>query len=187
MDEITAFTEYLTRSVNRRLLRLLSWVLEMPDEYLWDNIESHSGPVNEGYLRHALFHPFKHQEKGMGEGLKMFGHTDFGTTTLLFSVPVTCLQIWGRDAVWRYVEYAPGALVVNIGDTLERKLNFCHTHHRSKWLTSTVVSGGHFRATRHRVAQPPDSQSTFERLSLVCFNGSKGDLRMQPCWGTQFY
>jgi isopenicillin N synthase-like dioxygenase len=46
-----------------------------------------------------------------------------------------------------------------------------------------VVSGGHFRATRHRVAQPPDSQSTFERLSLVCFNGSKGDLRMQPCWG----
>jgi isopenicillin N synthase-like dioxygenase len=121
MDEITAFTEYLTRSVNRRLLRLLSWVLEMPDEYLWDNIESHSGPVNEGYLRHALFHPFKHQEKGMGEGLKMFGHTDFGTTTLLFSVPVTCLQIWGRDDIWRYVEYSPGALVVNIGDTLERE------------------------------------------------------------------
>lgn len=120
MDEVTAFTEYLTRSVNRRLLRLLSWVLEMPDEYLWDNIESHSGPVNEGYLRHALFHPFEHKEKGMGEGLKMFGHTDFGTTTLLFSVPVTCLQIWGRDAVWRYVEYSPGALVVNIGDTLER-------------------------------------------------------------------
>lgn len=119
MDEITAFTEYLTRSVNRRLLRLLSWVLEMPDEFLWDNIESHSGPVNEGYLRHALFHPFEHTEKGMGEGLKMFGHTDFGTTTLLFSVPVTCLQIWGRDAVWRYVEYSPGALVVNIGDTLE--------------------------------------------------------------------
>ena len=121
MDEITAFTEYLTRSVNRRLLRLLSWVLEMPDEYLWDNVESHSGPVNEGYLRHALFHPFEHKEKGMGEGLKMFGHTDFGTTTLLFSVPVTCLQIWGRDAVWRYVEYSPGALVVNIGDTLERE------------------------------------------------------------------
>lgn len=47
-------------------------------------------------------------------------HTDFGTTTLLFSVPITCLQIWGRDQVWRYVKYNPGSLVVNIGDTLER-------------------------------------------------------------------
>lgn len=120
MDEITAFANYLTRSVNRRLLKLLSWVLEMPDDYLWDNVESHAGPINEGYLRHALFHPFKHEEKGLGENLRMFGHTDFGTTTLLFSVPVTCLQIFSRDDKWRYVKYSPGALVVNIGDTLER-------------------------------------------------------------------
>jgi hypothetical protein len=27
----------------------------------------------------------------------MHGHTDFGLTTLLFSVPISCLQIWGRD------------------------------------------------------------------------------------------
>jgi len=121
MDEITAFANYLTRSVNRRLLKLLSWVLEMPDDYLWDNVESHAGPINEGYLRHALFHPFKHEEKGLGENLRMFGHTDFGTTTLLFSVPVTCLQIFSRDDKWRYVKYSPGALVVNIGDTLERE------------------------------------------------------------------
>ena len=46
-----------------------------------------------------------------------------------------------------------------------------------------VVSGGHFRATRHRVHQPPASQANEERLSLVLFNGSKGDLRMQPAWG----
>ena len=74
MDEITAFAEYLTRSVNRRLLKLLSRVLELPDDYLWDNVESHAGPINEGYLRHALFLPFKHEQK-MGENLRMFGHT----------------------------------------------------------------------------------------------------------------
>ncbi|OCF57473.1 hypothetical protein L486_04931 [Kwoniella mangroviensis CBS 10435] len=165
MDEISAFTEYLTRSVNKRLLTLLSKVLEMPDDFLYENIESKGPtPINEGYLRHALFHPFKNEEKGMGEGLRMFGHTDFGTTTMLFSVPVTCLQLWGRDGIWRYVKYAPGALVINIGDTLE------------------LISGGHFRATRHRVHNPPPSQETFERLSVVLFNGSKGDLRMQPCW-----
>lgn len=73
MDEITSFCNYLTRSVNRRLLTLFSRALELPDEYLWDKVESHAGPVNEGYFRHALFHPFEHDEKGLGEGLRMFG------------------------------------------------------------------------------------------------------------------
>ena len=90
------------------------------------------------------------------------GHTDFGMTTLLFSVPVSCLQIWGNDEQWYYVPYKPGALVVNIGETLE------------------IVSGGHFKATRHRVYKPPADQLTFERLSLVQFNSSVGHLRMTP-------
>lgn len=46
-------------------------------------------------------------------------HTDYGTTTLLFSVPVTALQIWGSDNKWRYIKYKPGALVINLGETLE--------------------------------------------------------------------
>ncbi|KAF4955752.1 hypothetical protein FGADI_4323 [Fusarium gaditjirri] len=35
-------------------------------------------------------------------------------TTLLFSVPVSCLQIWGQGEKWYYAPYKPGALVVNI-------------------------------------------------------------------------
>lgn len=41
-----------------------------------------------------------------------------GMCTLLFSVPVSSLQIWGNDETWRYVKYEPGSLVVNIGETL---------------------------------------------------------------------
>jgi isopenicillin N synthase-like dioxygenase len=55
--------------------------------------------------------------------------------------------------------------VINIGDTLE------------------IVSGGHFKATRHRVYKPPADQLTQERLSLVLFNSSLGDLRMGPATG----
>lgn len=40
----------------------------------------------------------------------MHGHTDFGLTTLLFSVPISCLQIWGHDEAWHYVPYKAGAL-----------------------------------------------------------------------------
>ncbi|CAO2654428.1 Nn.00g111610.m01.CDS01 [Neocucurbitaria sp. VM-36] len=164
MDEIEAFCNYLTGSVNRRLLTLLSRVLELSDDYLWDNVQSHGGPTGEGYFRHALFRPVQKSTEDASKGLRMHGHTDFGLTTLLFSVPVSCLQIWGRDEQWYYVPYKPGALVINIGDTLE------------------IVSGGHFKATRHRVYKPPVDQLQQERLSLVLFNSSVGELRMAPAY-----
>lgn len=168
LDEIEAFCNYLTGSVNRRLLKLFSRVLELPDDYLWDNVQSHGGPTGEGYFRHALFRPVEKKTEESSKGLRMHGHTDFGLTTLLFSVPVSCLQIWGRDERWYYVPYKPGALVINIGDTLE------------------IVSGGHFKATRHRVYKPPVDQLKLERLSLVLFNSSVGDLRMTPAEGKSF-
>ncbi|KAL3438414.1 hypothetical protein BDV09DRAFT_205260 [Aspergillus tetrazonus] len=164
MDEITAFCNYLTQSVNRRLLTLFSRVLELPDDYLWENVQSHGSPTGEGYFRHALFRPVQKETQEASKGLRMHGHTDFGLTTLLFSVPISCLQIWGRDEKWYYVPYKPGALVINIGDTLE------------------IVSGGHFKATRHRVYKPPADQLNEERLSLVLFNSSVGELRMQPAY-----
>ncbi|KAK6716775.1 hypothetical protein SNK04_007726 [Fusarium graminearum] len=162
MDEIEAFANYLTKSVNRRLLTLFSRVLELPDDYLWENVQSHGSPTGEGYFRHALFRPVHKTTEEASKGLRMHGHTDFGLTTLLFSVPISCLQIWGQDEKWYYAPYKPGALVVNIGDTLE------------------IVSGGHFKATRHRVFKPPVDQRNYERLSLVLFNSSVGDLRMTP-------
>ena len=165
MDEIESFCNYLTKSVNRRLLTLFSRVLELPDDYLWDNVQSHGSPTGEGYFRHALFRPVKKETQEASKGLRMHGHTDFGLTTQLFSVPISCLQIWGRDEKWYYVPYKPGALVINIGDTLE------------------IVSGGHFKATRHRVYKPPADQLNEERLSLVLFNSSLGDLRMTPAAG----
>ncbi|KIR30163.1 flavonol synthase [Cryptococcus deuterogattii 99/473] len=162
MDEIRAFAEYLTGSVNRRLLTLFSRVLELDDDYLWNNVQSHGSPTGEGYFRHALFRPVEKSTEEASKGLRMHGHTDFGLTTLLFSVPVSCLQIWGKDEQWYYVPYNPGSLVINIGETLE------------------IVSGGHFKATRHRVYKPPADQLQTERLSLVLFNSSVGDLRMTP-------
>ncbi|KEQ89044.1 Clavaminate synthase-like protein [Aureobasidium pullulans EXF-150] len=145
MDEIRAFSEYLTKSVNRRLLTLFSRVLELPDDWLWNNVQ----PVNEKILEKS-------------KNIRMHGHTDFGLTTLLFSVPISCLQIWGKDDQWHYAPYRPGALVINIGETLE------------------IVSGGHFKATRHRVFSPPADQLQEERLSFVQFQSSVGHLRMTP-------
>ncbi|OCF31063.1 hypothetical protein I316_07334 [Kwoniella heveanensis BCC8398] len=164
-DEIVSFCNYLTYSVNRRLLKLLSKVLELNDDYLWDRVQSKVGPVGQGYFRQALYYPADDELSSRAGGTRMNGHCDYGTTTMLFSVPISSLQIWGRDEKWRYVPYTPGALVINIGETLE------------------LVSGGHFRATRHRVVDPPEDQRKEERLSLVLFQASEGDLRMEPAYG----
>jgi len=82
-------------------------------------VQSHDGLVGEGYFRHALFYPLEGEHKRAMNGVRMYGHTDYGTTTLLFSVPVTALQIWTKENKWKYVPYKPGALVINLGETLE--------------------------------------------------------------------
>ncbi|KAJ9144205.1 Clavaminate synthase-like protein [Pleurostoma richardsiae] len=161
-DEITAFCNYMTNSVNRRLLKLLSRVLELPDDYLWEHVQAKDGPVGDGYFRHALFYPLPKEDKERRKAVRMYGHTDYGTTTLLFSVPVTALHIWSKKNKWQPVKYNPGALVVNIGDALE------------------IISGGHFKATRHKVADTPADQEHLQRLSLVQFNGSIGGIKLAP-------
>ena len=71
-------------------------------------------------------------------------------------------HIWCKDKVWRPVRYNPGALVVNIGEALE------------------IISGGHFKATRHKVTDTPTDQENEQRLSLVQFNASAGHLTLAP-------
>jgi hypothetical protein len=51
--------QYLTNSVNRRLLTLFSRVLELDDDYLWNNVQSHvdGSETGDGYSRPAIFRP----------------------------------------------------------------------------------------------------------------------------------
>ncbi len=89
------------------------------------------------------------------------GHTDFGMTTLLFSVPISCFRSGARRAVVLRPLPTEGALVINIGETLE------------------IVSGGHFKAkngtgctSRGRPA------ARGGEAFAVLFESSMGDLRM---------
>lgn len=72
---MTSFTDaqYLTNSVNRRLLTLFSRVLELDDDYLWDNVQSKGSPTGEGYFRHALFRPVKKETSELAKGMRMHG------------------------------------------------------------------------------------------------------------------
>ena len=90
------------------------------------------------------------------------GHTDFGTITILYSQPVTALQILSPDGVWRWVKHIPGALVVNAGDAME------------------FLSGGFYKATIHRVVQPPADQRGYERHGAFYFAMANDDVKLVP-------
>ena len=100
------------------------------------------------------------------------GHTDFGTITLLYSQPVSALQILlpgpagaGAGAgggTWRWVRHVPGALVVNAGDALE------------------FLTGAFYRATVHRVVRPPADQRGRARLGAFYFAMCDDAVRLVP-------
>ncbi|KAJ3336857.1 hypothetical protein HDU93_002056 [Gonapodya sp. JEL0774] len=94
--------------------------------------------------------------------LKMASHTDFGTTTLVFSQPVLGLQILLNDGTWKYVRPHEGAIIVNIGDAMQ------------------FLSNGYLRSNFHRVVRPPSFQSHLTRYSLVYFLRPENDVLLQP-------
>lgn len=74
MNEIRGFTQWLRDSVTRRLFVLLSRILELPDQWLWDNVLSRDeSPVGEGYFRHAIFYPLEKSVRESREGVRMYG------------------------------------------------------------------------------------------------------------------
>lgn len=118
--------------VGRRLFLLLSRILGMSDDALWEKIPGKGSILPySSYCRFQVYHALREEDKSKVQNI-LPNHTDHGATTFLPSQPVSCLQILGKDQKWRWVPYRKGALVCNLGDVME------------------ILSGGILKATRHR-------------------------------------
>lgn len=84
-------------------------------------------------------------------------HTDYGLVTLLLQDDAGGLEVHGPDG-WIAVPPLPGALVVNLGDMLER------------------MTGGRYRSTPHRVR----NVSGRDRLSFPLFLDPGWDVEVRP-------
>ncbi|KAG2058139.1 Clavaminate synthase-like protein [Suillus hirtellus] len=101
------------------------------------------------------------EEEVQTKNVWMKGHTDFGSITLLWSQPVAALQIQTKEG-WRWVKHIENALLMNIGDSME------------------FLTGGFYKATIHRVVQPPIDQRGYTRLSMIYFSFLNDDVKLVP-------
>ena len=161
IPEIREFARFNHGVILRKILSVLSRVLKLPADTLWKLSEN---PEEKGIdlLRYAMYHtPTKDDDKTLG-GVRLQGHTDFNSVSILWSQPITSLEVLMPDDRWRLVKHRDNALVLNLGDAMH------------------FLSGGYFKATIHRVVAPPEDQAEYVRLGMFYFALFNKDVQLRP-------
>src|SRR6185369_12682562 len=94
-----------------------------------------------------------------GGAIRAGAHEDINLITLLLGAEEAGLELLARDGRWLAVNPPPGALVINIGDMLQR-------------LTNHVLP-----STTHRVRNPDAGRAGFSRYSMPFFVHLRSDFR----------
>jgi len=98
-------------------------------------------------------------DPGEGGAIRAGPHEDINLITLLLGAEEAGLELLGKDGQWIGVAPPEGALVVNIGDMLQR-------------LTNHVLP-----STTHRVRNPAGDRADYSRYSMPFFLHLRSDFR----------
>jgi isopenicillin N synthase-like dioxygenase len=94
--------------------------------------------------------------------IRAAGHEDINTITLLLGAEEAGLELLTKDGAWHAVNVPPGALVINVGDMLQRQTN------------------GRLRSTTHRVVNPRGEAARRARYSMPFFLHFRPDFLIEP-------
>lgn len=149
---ITAWMDAMT-DAGHALMEGVALSLGLPDRYFHDRYTA------DPTVLFRIFHyPATPPKDGNDYAFGVGEHTDYGLLTLLAQDANGGLQIKGRDGVWFDAPPIPGALVVNIGDMLDR------------------LTQGLYRSAPHRVV----NTSGRDRLSWPLFFDPAFDAVVEP-------
>lgn len=146
--EVPGFREHLygmytaMDSLGRRILRAIARHLRLGDDYFEDKVQ-----LGNSVLRMLHYPPVPADAPGVRAG----AHEDINVITLLLGAEEAGLQLKDADGRWLDIAPPPNALVVNIGDMLQR-------------LTNHVLP-----STTHRVVNPAPERRGFARYSTPFF------------------
>ncbi|MBB4858568.1 isopenicillin N synthase-like dioxygenase [Novosphingobium chloroacetimidivorans] len=96
-----------------------------------------------------------------GGAIRAGAHEDINLITLLLGAEEAGLELLGKDGRWLSIAPPPGALVVNIGDMLQR-------------LTNHVLP-----STTHRVRNPSGERAGYSRYSMPFFLHPRSDFEIR--------
>ncbi|ORY58449.1 uncharacterized protein BCR38DRAFT_413311 [Pseudomassariella vexata] len=160
MEEVQQVIALIRSQVLRKLLVLISMILGIPEDRI---LETHAlGKESTEYLRYMIYNPRSNEDNDKYRDLYLAGHTDWGSFTFLFAQPISALQIYTTAGEWKWVQYLPRSLVVNVGEALE------------------LLTGGLFKATIHRVVKPPADQEREKRIGVIYFARPVDEQRLEP-------
>lgn len=97
--------------------------------------------------------------------IRAAAHGDINTITLLLGAEEAGLELLTRAGEWRAITVPEGALVINVGDMLERQTN------------------GRLRSTTHRVVNPRGEAARRSRYSMPFFLHFRPDFMIEPLAG----
>ncbi|KAK0474635.1 Clavaminate synthase-like protein [Armillaria novae-zelandiae] len=160
LAEIEVFAQHNHLNVLHPILRLLALGLGLPEDTLV-NIHGYSS-VGDTYVRFMKYYPHSPEDEENTQGVWLKGHTDCGSITILYSQPVSALQILTPLGEWKWVRHIENALVINAGDALK------------------FLSGGVYRAMIHRVVQPPKDQRGHTCLGMFYFCMPDDNVKLLP-------
>jgi len=129
--------------MGRRLLAPIARSLALSPDYFEDKVEQ-----GNSVLRVIHYPPMPPDPT---ESVRAGAHEDINVITLLLGAEEPGLQVLTRQGQWLAANPAPGSLVVNVGDMLQR-------------LTNGVL-----RSTTHRVVNPPRDRASHARFSMPYF------------------
>jgi isopenicillin N synthase-like dioxygenase len=129
-------------ALGQELLLSIATFLDLPSDYF-----AKATRDGNSVLRLLHYPPTPPQP----EGVRAEAHEDINTITLLLGAEEAGLQLLTREGEWLDVNPPEGALVVNIGDMLQRL-----TNHK-------------LRSTTHRVVNPAPERAHLPRYSIPFF------------------
>ena len=115
-------------------------------------------------LRYLHYPPVDAAAEG---AIRAAAHEDINAITLLLRADEAGLELLTRAGEWLPVVNAPGALVVNVGDMLQR------------------LTGGQLRSTTHRVVNPAGEGARRSRYSMPFFLHFRPDYLIEPMGGAE--
>lgn len=141
-------------AVGGRLLQAIALYLGLDRDWFADTVKGGTS-----VLRLLHYPPVEDAPAG---AVRAAPHEDINTITLLLGAEEAGLELLTREGEWLAISPPPGALVVNIGDMLQR------------------LTAGRLRSTTHRVVNPSGERARRSRFSMPFFLHFRPDFLIEP-------